>query len=189
MERGAYACSAAIRAACIAREESTTKLTNSSVSVNKKHDLQLRDTPPRCAHVRRRHVVFREISYIGLDKPLPIGIILNEMNSKQKKELSKRIKYVTGQLAAINKMIAEGKDSSDIFVQLRSVESAFRKSIVSTFETEHRLELAERIVEELESCPGSCQYCDLVDTLKRDFPKLTLTQVLDGLHQMKKRRK
>ena len=111
------------------------------------------------------------------------------MNSKQKKELSKRIKYVTGQLVAINKMIAEGKDSSAIFVQLRSVESAFRKSIVETFESEHRLELAERIVEELESCPGSCKYCDVVDTLKKDFPKLTLTQVLDGLHQIKKRRK
>ena len=111
------------------------------------------------------------------------------MNAKQKKELSKRIKYVIGQLAAVNKMIAEGKDSSDIFVQLRSLESAFRKSIVETFETEHRLELAERIVGELESCPGSCQYCDLLDILKRDFPKLTLTQVLDGLHQIKKRRK
>ncbi|TSA22205.1 hypothetical protein D4R75_05315 [bacterium] len=111
------------------------------------------------------------------------------MNSKQKKEITKRIKYVTGQLAAINKMIAEGKNSLDIFVQLRSVESAFRKSIVETFETEHRLELAERIVEELEGCPGSCGYCDLVDTLKRDFPKLTLTQVLDGLHQIKKRSK
>jgi len=111
------------------------------------------------------------------------------MNPKQKKELSKRIKYVTGQLAAVNKMIADGTDPSDIFVQLRSVESAFRKSIVETFETEHRLELAERIVEELENCPGSCQYCDLVDTLKRDFPKLSLTQVLDGLHQIKKRRK
>jgi DNA-binding FrmR family transcriptional regulator len=85
-------------------------------------------------------------------------------------------------------MIGEGRDSSDIFVQLRSVESAFRKSIVDTFETEHRLELAERIVEELENCPGSCQYCDVVDTLKKDFPKLTLTQVLDGLHQLKKRR-
>lgn len=111
------------------------------------------------------------------------------MNSKQKKELAKRITYVAGQLAAINNMIAEGKDSSDIFVQLRSVESAFRKSIVETFETEHRLELAERIVEELENCPGSCQYCDVVDALKKDFPKLTLTQVLNGLHQIKKREK
>jgi len=40
------------------------------------------------------------------------------MNSSQKKEVSKRIKYVTGQLTAINKMIAERKESSDIFVQL-----------------------------------------------------------------------
>lgn len=111
------------------------------------------------------------------------------MNSKQKKELTKRIRYVAGQLAAVEKMIADGKDSSEIFVQLRSVESAFQKSIFETFETEHRLELAERIVSELENCPGSCEYCDLVETLKKDFPKLTLTQVLDGLHRIKKRRK
>lgn len=108
------------------------------------------------------------------------------MNSRQKKELSKRIRYVTGQLAAVNKMITEGRDSSEVLVQLRSVESAFRKSIVERFEAEHRFELAQRIVEELESCPGSCEYCDLVDTLKKDFPRLTLTQVLDGLHQIKK---
>lgn len=129
------------------------------------------------------------MSYIELDKPPYLNSILHVMNTKQKKQLTKRLKYVIGQLVAVEKMIGEGKDSSDIFVQLRSVESAFRKSIVNTFETEHRLELAERIVEELENCPGSCQYCDVVDTLKKDFPKLTLTQVLDGLHQIKKRQK
>lgn len=111
------------------------------------------------------------------------------MDSKQKKELTKRIKYVTGQLAAISKMIEAGKDSSEILVQLRSVESAIHKSIVQTFEDEHRRELAERIVEELENCPGQCAYCELVETLKRDFPKLTLTQVINGLHRIKTRRK
>ena len=111
------------------------------------------------------------------------------MNPREKKELSKRIKYVIGQLSAIEKMIAEGRQPKDVYVQLRSVESAFRKSVVDTFETQHRLELAERIVGDLENCPGSCRYCDLVETLKRDFPKLTLTQVLDGLHQIKKKEK
>ncbi len=86
-------------------------------------------------------------------------------------------------------MLDQGREPADIYTQLRSVESAFHKSIVNTFETEHRLELAERIVEELQNCPGSCQYCELVETLKRDFPKLTLTQVLEGLHQIKKRKK
>ncbi|MFI5251974.1 MAG: metal-sensing transcriptional repressor [Bacteroidota bacterium] len=111
------------------------------------------------------------------------------MNSRQKKELSKRIKYVLGQLSAVEKMLDHDRESSYIYVQLRSIESAFRKSIVHTFETEHRLELAERIVDELERCPGSCQYCELIEKLKHDFPKLTLTQVLEGLHQIKKRKK
>jgi DNA-binding FrmR family transcriptional regulator len=112
------------------------------------------------------------------------------MTAKQKnKEITKRIRFIKGQLDAIEKMIDAGRTSSDIYTQLRSVESAFQKSILGTFETEHRLELAERIVRELEDCPGSCQYCNLVETLRRDFPKLTLTQVLDGLHQIKKRNK
>ncbi len=109
------------------------------------------------------------------------------MDSKQKKELNKRIKYVIGHLSAIEKMIEDGRDSSEIHAQLRAVESAFSKSVLDTFEKEHRLELAERVVEALESCPGKCEYCDLVDTLKRDFPKLTLTQVLNGLHQVKRK--
>jgi DNA-binding FrmR family transcriptional regulator len=123
----------------------------------------------------------------GLDKPLPLEGILKMMNSKRKKDVIKRINYVIGDLTSIRKMIEQGKNSSDIFVQLRSVESAFRKSILGTFEAEHRMELAERIVEELENCPGSCEYCELVETLKRDFPKLSLTQVLNGLHKIKKR--
>lgn len=123
----------------------------------------------------------------ALDKPLPLPVILMRMDSKQKKELNKRIKYVIGHLSAIEKMIEEGRDSSEIYAQLRAVESAFSKSVLDTFEKEHRLELAERVVEALENCPGTCEYCDLVDTLKRDFPKLTLTQVLNGLHQVKRK--
>ena len=143
---------------------------------------------------QRNHVELASFSACTLNDSTnltnpPHSTDITGMNSKQKKELSKRIKFVTGQLAAIEKMLDQGREPSDIYVQLRSVESAFHKSIVNTFETEHRLELAERIVDELQSCPGSCQYCDLVEALKRDFPKLTLTQVLEGLHQIKKRRK
>ena len=109
------------------------------------------------------------------------------MDTKQKKELNKRIKYVIGHLSAIEKMFFNDTATTEIYTQLRAVESAFSKSVLDTFEKEHRLELAERVVEALEDCPGTCEYCELVDTLKRDFPKLTLTQVLDGLHQIKKK--
>ena len=54
------------------------------------------------------------------------------MDSGRKKDLTKRINYVIGHLSAIEKMIEEDRDPSDIYVQLRSVESAFRKSIVES---------------------------------------------------------
>ena len=69
------------------------------------------------------------------------------MDPKQKKELTKRIKYVIGHLSAIEKMIEEGRDSSEIYAQLRAVESAFSKSVLETLEKEHRLELAELVVD------------------------------------------
>ncbi len=110
------------------------------------------------------------------------------LNPKNKKALAKRIHFIVGQLGAVEKMVDKGEDGAEIFKQLRSVEAAFRSSVLETFETAHRLELAEQIVQELEECPGSCQYCDLVDTLKRDFPKLSITQVLNGLHQLNGRK-
>ncbi len=33
------------------------------------------------------------------------------------------------------------------------------KSVLDIFKKEHRLELAERVVEALENCPGTCKYC------------------------------
>ncbi len=111
------------------------------------------------------------------------------LNAANKKALTKRIAYIIGQLGAIQQMVEEGEEGAKIFQQLRSVESAFRSSILDTFESAHRMELAEQIVQELEDCPGSCQYCELVETLKRDFPKLSITQVFDGLHRINTRKK
>ncbi len=111
------------------------------------------------------------------------------LQERDKKTLTKRIRFIVGQLGAVQKMIDEGADGSAIYQQLRSVEAALRSSVLGTFEEAHRLELAEQIVRELEECPGSCQYCELVETLKRDFPKLSITEVLDGLHQINQRKK
>lgn len=132
-------------------------------------------------------ILIFNILFKVLDKPPLFNGILKQMNSKKKKALLKRIRFVNGQLSGIEKMLEQDRQPLDIYIQLLSVESAFRKSIIETFETEHRLELGECIVDELENCPGSCEYCTLLAILKRDFPKLTLMQVLDVLHQIKKR--
>ncbi len=56
-------------------------------------------------------------------------------------------------------MVEEDRDSSEIYTELHAVESAFSKSVLDTFEKEHRLELAEKVVDALENCPGTCKYC------------------------------
>lgn len=109
------------------------------------------------------------------------------LDHRQKKDLKKRLRFITGQLEAIERMVEEDHDAAAIHVQLQSVQSALTRSVMGTFETEHRRALAAEIVERQQRCPGpSCQVCDMVCTIQRDFPNLTIKQVLDHLGELRK---
>ena len=101
------------------------------------------------------------------------------------RELRKRLNYVKGQLAGIEKMIAEGRNPVEIYTQLRSIESAFQKSILQTFEAEHRSELSQLLARQLEDCPGTCGHCEDVEAIRKMFPRLSMQQVLAGLQKFK----
>lgn len=105
-------------------------------------------------------------------------------NIRQNKELTKRLKYIAGQVQAIVTMIHEGRSPQDIHAQLQSVQAAFRKSIMATFEDQHRKELAALVVRRQDECPGSCSYCDFIASVKHDFPNLEIGQVLELLHRI-----
>jgi DNA-binding FrmR family transcriptional regulator len=109
------------------------------------------------------------------------------LGNHEKRELLKRLHYVKGQLAGIEKMIQAGRSSDEIYVQLQSVEAAFQKSILRTFETRHRLALAQTIVRELDSCSGPCQHCDDIAAIKKLLPQLTLKQVLEALQRLNRK--
>lgn len=109
------------------------------------------------------------------------------LSNKEKRELIKRLNYVRGQLSGIEKMVQDGREPDEIYVQLRSIESAFQKSILQTFETQHREALAQTIMSELDNCPGKCQYCNDIEAIKKVFPRLTIKQVLDTLHNFKRK--
>ena len=118
--------------------------------------------------------------------PLSVGLALM-LESKEKRELIKRLNYVKGQLAGIEKMINDGRDPEEIYIQLRSIESAFQKSILQTFEEQHRRALAKVIVSELDSCPGACSHCNDLEAIKKAFPRWTLKQVLNALQNLRRK--
>lgn len=104
------------------------------------------------------------------------------LTSRQKKEMMKRLRYISGQLAAIEQMVEQDRSPEDIYVQLLSIESAFTSSVMQTFETEHRKALAALIVERQATCPGStCGACELVRDARSRFPNLTAKEVLHHL--------
>ena len=104
------------------------------------------------------------------------------LDHRQKKDLTKRIRFISGQLAAIETMIAGDRSPEAIYLQLRSVQSALSRSVIATFETAQRQALASAVVDRRENCPGAaCDICDAVEVIRRDFPNLTIEQVLEHL--------
>ena len=104
-----------------------------------------------------------------------------ETAQKSYKPLLQRLHFVQGQITGVEKMIEDGRRPEEIYTQLRSLESAFGKSIIQAFEDYHRKELAKRLVEFLECCGGPCDDCNKLETIKKEFPKLTMPEILETL--------
>lgn len=101
------------------------------------------------------------------------------------RELIKRLHYVKGQLDGIEKMLRDERPPQEIYVQLRSVESAVHKSILQTFEMQYRQALIQTIVYALETCQNRNPCCDKVEALKRTVPRMDMMEVLKCLREFK----
>jgi DNA-binding FrmR family transcriptional regulator len=107
------------------------------------------------------------------------------LTDRQKKDLKKRLRFVAGQLDAIERMVEDDRSPEEIYVQLLSMQSGFAKSVMTTFEDEHRRALASLIVEREERCPGeACDVCDAVADARARFPNLTTKEVLRHLSML-----
>ena len=104
-----------------------------------------------------------------------------DSNHKTYKSLLQRLHFAQGQITGVEKMIEDGRSPEEIYIQLRSLESAFGKSIMQSFEDQHRKELAKRLVEFLSCCGGPCDDCDKLEVIKKEFPKLTMPEILETL--------
>lgn len=110
------------------------------------------------------------------------------LNSIEKKAVLKRLHYIKGHLAGVEKMLESDRPISAIFQQLKAVESALHKAIYIVLDEQLKKQLAAALVNALEACPGVCDHCDYLNLLKRQFSKLSLQEVVDSLMQISKDR-
>lgn len=103
------------------------------------------------------------------------------ISAKQKKEIIKRLHYVKGQLAGVEKMINDGRVVKDVYAQLKAAERALHQAIYGVLDDQLKKHFAEVLVERLALCPGDCDDAERLQFLKSEFAKLDLKELIDEL--------
>jgi DNA-binding FrmR family transcriptional regulator len=106
------------------------------------------------------------------------------LNPTEKKAVLKRLHYIKGHLAGVEKMLESDRPIAAIFQQLKAIESALHQAIYVVLDEQLKKHLAEALVRGLEACPGECDDCDRLNILKREFSKFDLKDVIELLRQI-----
>jgi DNA-binding FrmR family transcriptional regulator len=106
------------------------------------------------------------------------------LSSKDKRIIKKRLHYIKGQMEGIEKMIDEDREPSDIHAQFKAVEGALQKAIYVVLDEALRSELAVKIVNVVNACPGNCEDAEKIKFIKKEFPNLDLKKVVQILPEI-----
>jgi DNA-binding FrmR family transcriptional regulator len=99
-------------------------------------------------------------------------------------DIKARLKTLSGQINGIVKMLDEGKDPEQINIQFKSIDKGIQKAHYLLLDDVYRKALAIGIVKAVDSCPGNCGNEDKIQYLKREFPKLELSDLTDKLNEI-----
>lgn len=100
------------------------------------------------------------------------------------REVKKRLHYIKGQVEGIERMIDKGREPNDIVIQFKAVEGAVKKAIYEVLDETLRKDLALRIVEVVDACPGNCEYAGKIQSIKRDFPNLKFEEITQVISEI-----
>ena len=99
-------------------------------------------------------------------------------------DIKKRLKTLSGQINGIIKMLDEGKDPEQINIQFKSIDKGIQKAHYLLLDEVYRKALAIGIVKEANSCPGNCGNEEKIEFLRREFPKLQLSELASKLKEI-----
>ncbi len=99
-------------------------------------------------------------------------------------DIKTRLKTLSGQINGIIKMFDDGKDPEQINIQFKSIDKGIQKAHYLLLDEVYRKALAIGIVRAVESCPGNCGYEDKIEYLKKEFPKLELSDLTEKLKEI-----
>ncbi|MEW6061511.1 MAG: metal-sensitive transcriptional regulator [Bacteroidota bacterium] len=116
--------------------------------------------------------------YIGVSYSRVRRMIISH---KEKKEIVKRLHYIKGQLAGVEKMLNDGRLVKDVYAQLKAAERALHQAIYGVLDDQLKKHFAEVLAERLALCPGDCDDAERLQFLKGEFAKLDVKELIDEL--------
>lgn len=100
----------------------------------------------------------------------------------ERKTVTQQLNALTGQLESVRTMLNAPDTGLDVlFQQFRAVEGVAHRAVAQVLDELFRKKLALALVSAQDACPGECDYCDRVESLKKEFAALDLPQVLGYL--------
>jgi len=103
------------------------------------------------------------------------------IDTKEKKDIVKRLHYLKGQLGGIEKMLEDDRPIQEVFAQLKAVEQALHQAIYVVWDDQIKRQFAEALAKRLAACPGDCNDAERLQFLRREFSKLDLKKIIDEL--------
>ncbi len=97
------------------------------------------------------------------------------------KEIAKRLHYIKGQLAGVEKMLEDGRKVKDVYTQLKAIERALHQAIYGVFDDQLKKHFAGVLAERLALCPGDCDDAERLQFLRTEFANLGLKELIDEL--------
>lgn len=101
-----------------------------------------------------------------------------------KREIKTRLKTLNGQIEGLVKMLDEEREPEMFLQQFKAVDKGFQKAYYILLDEIFRKELALKLVEVMNSCPGNCQDADKIEYLRQEFPKLEMDQIIKKMKEI-----
>lgn len=100
------------------------------------------------------------------------------------KKLKKQLHFLKGQLDGIEKMMDNGRDSNELYIQSKAVEGGVQRLIYDLLDNLLRKELAEKVVKVVNACPGNCPDAEKIKIVQKEFPGMQLKKVASIINEM-----
>jgi DNA-binding FrmR family transcriptional regulator len=100
-------------------------------------------------------------------------------------DVVKRIATVQGQLGGIIRMINGDSDPDKILVQFQAATQGLQKAHHLLLDDVFRKNLALKIVEVMNACPGNCPFTEKIEHLIKQFPTLQFDELTLKIKEIK----